>query len=522
MGKRNKKNEFFNFLPEPAEDILCCGDADNDWLIFTDNPTTTEALYEAINKRGVEADEEARISCDQPSASTPSGVTKSLESEVPSEEGQETSRSSRSGKKYVGQYEIAEYLANHFSAGLFQEVPYVKVNGVHTPLTKQLVGKLIEKSVPEFHIKNGIRAKQFEEIRDWLHVLLDNEEHTLKLPKRTILFENGTFNVSGKRTTPKDTDFFPVQLNASYYPDMKPDTPVFDKFLEDSAREDEEVKRLILTFLGYMISPGSGKHLLLMGPASDSGKSVLVNWCRRLLGKGNTCAISIHNFTKSFEVAQLLGKSANFCADISGSILNEATVAALKRLSGRDLETLNAKYRDPFPYENFAKMVFCCNNGGVRLRTPDEGFANRLTVIPFLFSVPKSAQDSELEEKLWAERDGIVYHAMKALREYYYPEERFPYCRVGEALKAKWLCGYDTTVRSFIEDRCELTAEEKIWTRELYEQYQEYCQDMKIEALSFNHFSRCMHSIPTVQAKKFQRDGIQLQGLFGIGLKDGF
>lgn len=152
------------------------------------------------------------------------------------------------------------------------------------------------------------------------------------------------------------------------YPDKAPDTPVFDKFLDDSSGGDEEVKHLILTFLGYMISPGSGKHLILMGPASDSGKSVLVNWCRRLLGKGNTCAISIHNFTRSFEVAQLLGKSANFCADISGAILNEATVATLKRLTGHDLETLNGKYRDPFPYENFAKMVFCCNMASIRQR----------------------------------------------------------------------------------------------------------------------------------------------------------
>ena len=85
-----------------------------------------------------------------------------------------------------------------------------------------------------------------------------------------------------------------------------------------------------------------------------------------------------------------------------------------------------------------------------------------------------------------------------------------------ESEVALWVRHHDS------ELHCELTAEEKIWTRELYEQYQEYCQDMKIEALSFNHFSRCMHSIPTVQAKKFQRDGIQLQGLFGIGLKDGF
>ena len=125
-----------------------------------------------------------------------------------------------------------------------------------------------------------------------------------------------------------------------------------------------------------------------------------------------------------------------------------------------------------------------------------------------------------MEEKLWAERDGIVHRAMKALRDYYYPEEKFPYCRAGEALRAKWLCGYDSSVRNFIEDRCELTSEEQTWTRVLFEQYLEYCHEAKIEALSFNQFSRCMHSIPTVQAKKFQRNGVQLQGIFGIGLKN--
>ena len=518
MGKKHKKWNFSS-LPVPAEDILRGSRENDEWIFLTDEPANVDTLYSAINNQGAEPEEEHPSFLNSVKATAPSAMTESPQQNTFSE-GQNTIQSNSSKKKYVGQYEIAEYLVSHYSAGLYQDFPYVKVNGVHTPLTRLLVGKLIEKSIPEFSTKNGIPSKQFTEIQDWLHVLLDNEEHILTLPKQTILFENGTFSVSGKRTTPKDTDFFPVRIHASYYPDKASDTPIFDKFLDDSSGGDEEVKRLILTFLGYMISPGSGKHLILMGPASDSGKSVLVNWCRRLLGKGNTCAISIHNFTRSFEVAQLLGKSANFCADISGAILNEATVATLKRLTGHDLETLNGKYRDPFSYENFAKMVFCCNNGGVRLRTPDEGFANRLTVIPFLHSVPTSDQDPKLEEKLWAERDGIVHLAMEALRDYYYPEEKFPYCRAGEVLKAKWLFGYDTLVRDFIEDRCELTAEERIWTRDLFEQYLEYCQERKIEALSFNQFSRCMHSIPTVQAKKFQRNGVQLQGIFGIGLKN--
>lgn len=522
MGKLLKSKPF-SLVPEPAEDILRGPQDNNEWIFLADEVASTDTLYSAINSHGLEVeDQPEKPLADHTDVQPPTPDAAALPSTsfVSPGEKVSTQKDTPHRRKFVGQYELAEYLVSHYSSGLFQDVPYIKVDGVHVPLTKFLVGKLIDKSYQDKLVKNVVNSNQFSEIREWVHVLLDNEGRNLSLPKYTILFENGAFDIlSGKKVRPKETDFFPVRINACYYPDKVPDTPVFDAFIEDCAAGDNQVKRLIVSFLGYMISPGSGKHLILLGPASDSGKSVIINFIRRLLGKNNTCAISIHNFSKSFEVAQLLGKSANFCADISGAILNESTVATLKRLSGRDLETINAKYRDPFPYENYAKMVFACNNNGIRLRTPDDGFANRLTVIPFVESIDKSKQDSALEDKLWLERDGIVHHAVNALREYYFPTESFPYCRTGEIFKAKWLQCYDSSVRCFLEDMCELTPDEKVWTSDLYEQYVQYCCENMMETLTLNQFSRCIHSVPSIQAKKYQQNGIQLQGLFGIGLK---
>lgn len=424
-------------------------------------------------------------------------------------------------KATVYEYDIADHLANHYPTGLYQGIPYIRTDGVDVVLSNQKLGSLIIESMP-LRKTRKVSAASFKHIHSWLQSILDRKGQTLERDRRLVLFENGCYDLWTGHKVPESLlsgKFFPVKIRASYDPDMVPETPVFDSFLEQCSGGDPEIQRLMLEYLAYMLAPCDPETIILMAPTAGSGKSVFANFVREILGVDKTCAIALANFGKSFEVSQIFGKVGNFCLDISSAVLSDSTVATIKRLTGGDAETINAKFRDPFPYNNFAKLTFACNEGGIRLRNPDSGFERRLVVIPFLHAVPKNLMDKHLKEKLWEERDGIIWHAMKALKQLHRRGYAFSSCRAGELLKRQYLGIAEASVQDFIDELCDLSPDEQSWTSTLYEAYLGYCKENQMHPVGRKRFSQLIFSIPSVHAHKFQKNHTQLQGARGIALK---
>lgn len=424
----------------------------------------------------------------------------------------------------VYEYDVAEHLATNYSTATYQGIPYIKIDGVDTPLTSNLVGSLIEKSMPKYK-KRKISSRNFQYIQEWLKAILDQKEHAMTRDPHLILFENGLFDFRTGKTIPPfraKNKFLPVRINASYYPDNPPETPVWDQFIEDCSGGDPEIIQLIHEFVGYMLAPCDPDQIILMAPQAGSGKSVLCTVVRQILSYDRTSAIALANFSKAFEVAQIYGKVANFCPDISSAVLSDTTTASLKRLSGSDAETINAKNQQPFQYTNYAKLVFACNEGGIRLRHPDSGFARRLIVIPFLYSTPRHKMDKNLKDKLWAERDGIVWKAIEALKAMYIRYgscSSFCYCREGEKLKRQYMGVAEPSVQDFIEEYCMLSPEEREWTSTMYQKYLSYCRECDLQPVGRKRFAQMIYSVPGVRQHKYQKNKTQLQGADGICLK---
>ena len=86
-------------------------------------------------------------------------------------------------------------------------------------------------------------------------------------------------------------------------------------------------------------------------------------------------------------------------------------------LTGGDWITAERKNRDPFPYQNYAKLTFSCNQ---LPRTPDEtlAFFKRFIVLVFNEPIPKEKQDPKLLEKLTTESElsGILNWALTGLK----------------------------------------------------------------------------------------------------------
>lgn len=445
--------------------------------------------------------------------------------QVPQQEAKVSAQEKVSGKKdeMIYEYDVAEYLANHYQAGLFEGIPYIRMDGVDVALNKMMVGSLIDNSLKRVS-KRKIQSNAFNGIQTWLQIILNRQGRILQRDPELMLFTNGCFNFYTGEKIPESRlrdKFFPVRINASFYPDEELETPVWDKFLENCSGGVPEINLLMQEFVGYMLSPSEPDQIMLLSPCAGSGKSVLGNFTRELLGMDKTCAIALSNFGKSFEVSQIYGKVANFCLDISGQVLNDAVVAMLKRLTGAgDPETINIKYKDPFSYINYAKLAFACNEGGLRLRTPDTGLARRLVCVPFLVPCPKNQMDKRLREKLWAERDGIVTKViLNALRDLYRRDYSFTYTVEGERLKKKYMRTVEPSVQMFVDAVCCISPEEREWTSELHKEYVRYCEENDLEPVSRKKFAPMIYSLPGVHQHKFQKNYVQLQGAEGICLK---
>ena len=83
----------------------------------------------------------------------------------------------------------------------------------------------------------------------------------------------------------------------------------------------------------------------------------------------------------------------------------------------RDWITAERKNRDPFPYQNYAKLTFSCNQ---LPKTPDEthAFFKRFIVLTLDRQIPKTEQDPVLLEKLTTpeELSGLLNWALTGLK----------------------------------------------------------------------------------------------------------
>lgn len=101
------------------------------------------------------------------------------------------------------------------------------------------------------------------------------------------------------------------------------------------------------------------KALLLVGEGNN-GKSVWLDVLRAFLGQENVTARSLQELeTNRFAKADLYMRLACIFADLPDIALRHT--GTFKLLTGRDLLTAERKFRNGFPFENFAKLSFSCN-----------------------------------------------------------------------------------------------------------------------------------------------------------------
>ena len=336
-----------------------------------------------------------------------------------------------------------------------------------------------------------------------------------------VLFDNGMFDIrTGKRESFRPPERFCIYKVHANYLWQEVETPVFDSFLEDISGGWSDVKRLILTFIGYCLIPDlDAKCFFVLGTARDSGKSVILNFLERLIGEEVISNSTLQGLERQFGMANLTGKILNTFGDLPSRALKDSAVSNIKALTGDDKVSIEKKYKDEISYRNMAKFVFATNHP-IQLQEEDDAFWERMVLIPFMVSIPKENQNKNLLDDLWAERDGIVSKAMYFARLLIKNNYVFPECQLATKMKNEWSNTDTSEVVDFIQQCCDFSDYTvKTPTDTLYDAYVKYCalnrvQPKRIE--DFSHALRKNYKLPSIRVK----DGIHyLRGYLGIKLK---
>jgi P4 family phage/plasmid primase-like protien len=244
---------------------------------------------------------------------------------------------------------------------------------------------------------------------------------------------------------------------------------------------DEGRKLLLLEFLGAVISNVKGwrmkKALFLYGDG-NTGKSVLKSLAERIVGRGNFIGIDLTDIEARFGTSALYGKRLAGSSDMSFVTVSE--LKTFKKCTGGDSLFAEFKGMNAFEFVYDGLLWFCMNRlpkfGG------DDGtwVYDRIICVPCENVIPLHKQDKLLLDKLYEEREGIVYKAVTAFRGVITNGYRFT--EPPEVIEARKAYRHtNNTVLSFFEECMTTRPGGKIndmcTTGRVYKVYKAWCKD---------------------------------------------
>ena len=255
------------------------------------------------------------------------------------------------------------------------------------------------------------------------HLVTDLDTLTvadLNSHEHLINFSNGMLDLSAapdEPLFPHDPDYLStIQIPCEWHGKSTP-TPIFDRYLNTLTSSDEGYKRLLLEFMGAVISNVKGKRMkkaLFLYGDGDTGKSVLKSLAERIVGKGNFIGIDLAEIEARFGTSTIYGKRLAGSSDMSFVTISE--LKTFKKCTGGDSLFAEFKGMNAFEFVYDGLLWFCMNRlpkfGG------DDGtwVYDRIICIPCDNVIPLAKQDKQLLDKLYAEREGIVYKAGHGLQ----------------------------------------------------------------------------------------------------------
>lgn len=344
-----------------------------------------------------------------------------------------------------------------------------------------------------------------------------------------ISLKNGVIDLKSMKLLPHSPKYLIFySLDANWIP--HPTTRYFQQFLQNVSGGDSQISLRIMESLGYMLSPlNCGKCFFVMGNAQNSGKSTLGKFLQEVLGQKLVSTKSVEQLSERFSLGDVPGKLLNLSMDLPKEKLNANTVSIVKQITGGDTITVEKKYDKQREVAHCNMRFLFASNHPVTISPNDEddAFWDRMIVIPFLYSIDRASADNDFLEKLLDEKDDIISSCIIALGNVINNNYIFSPCEAADQLKRNWRYRvYDDTksIPLFVDHCLDITEnpEDKLYLKELYDQYADFCDNYNLPIAKYNSFSKWLVSnIDKCGKKRIHKTGQNPRyGITGLKLKE--
>jgi len=225
------------------------------------------------------------------------------------------------------------------------------------------------------HQKNNYVNEVIGYIRDvsWTRQIPEN------LNQNLIAFNNCIADLSTgeiKQFSPEHFINSKVMINLD---EKIKECPKIDSFFAELLGENKSILYDMIAYCFYRGYPYQ-KMFILHG-AGENGKSTLLDLLTYILGEQNISSETPQELaTKDFSKGLLWRKFANISSELPYTSLTDTNT--IKGLCGGDLIKCNRKFKEPFQFKNFSKLIFAGNELPV-VTDKTHAWARRLYIIKF-------------------------------------------------------------------------------------------------------------------------------------------
>lgn len=253
--------------------------------------------------------------------------------------------------------------------------------------------------------------------------------------------------------------------------------------------------RTVMEYIGYMFEKSYEpiQAFMFFYGKGGEGKSTMINYISSLFNENEVSHIPLNDLatsakTDNFAISGLKGKRLNAYDDTSKKIINDTSI--LKVLTGGGIVDAKVKNREATSFSNYAKLLFACN-ALPEFRDTTKGFNRRIYIIPF---EKMDNFTNDLLERAKKERGLFAYECIKAYKE----QLKAPLVDGNKTLSLtdtikqyqnEWIKDNDP-VQQWLDDNTNTLKNVWTATAKLYENYENYCRESGINALSRNKFTR--------------------------------
>ncbi|PKA97360.1 putative DNA primase/helicase [Flavobacteriaceae bacterium MAR_2009_75] len=301
---------------------------------------------------------------------------------------------------------------------------------------------------------------------------------------------NGTFEIdtNGQRLRScNQEDFITHQLPFKYDPDAK--APLFHKYLDEVLPEKDKQK-VLAEYAGYIFTRPKvlklEKMLILYGNGAN-GKSVFFEIINALLGRSNISNYSLQSLTddKGYHRAKIANKLVNYASEINGKL----EVDTFKQIASGEPIEARLPYGEPFIIEDYAKLIFNCNDLPRDVEHTN-AFFRRFLIIHFNVTIPEHKQDKGISKKIIDnELSGVFNWILEGLNRLL-KQKNFTKCAAIENARSDYERQSDS-VKQYIDEYNYIPSPTNtIKISEIYQRYRNYCAEDGLRPVSKSNFMK--------------------------------